>query len=120
MPVELELLLALVLTVQIELGVLVLLRERKANVLGLSVIINVLTNMSLNLWLSLYDASFLDVLVAEVVIILIETLAYRCVVSSLRQAFIYSVLCNAISFLTGVLLELLGTMLFPQVLFNVI
>lgn len=120
MPFEIGLPIALVLTVLIELGVLVLLRERRANVLGLSVIINVLTNLSLNLWLYLYDASLPELLVAEVLIVLIEAQAYRCVVSSLRQSFIYSVLCNAISFLSGVLLELLCAILFPQVFFNVI
>ena len=121
MPFEIGLPIALVLTVLIELGILVLLREKRANVLGLSVIINMLTNLSLNLWLYLYDdASLLELLVAEVFIILIEALAYRCVVSSLRQSFIYSVLCNVISFLSGILLELLFAILFPQVFFNVI
>ena len=120
MPIQTEigLLIALVLTVQIELGVLVLMREHRANVLGLSVVVNVLTNLSLNLWLNAYyyDVSVVELLMAEAGIVVIEALAYRCVVSSWRQAFIYSVLCNAISFLTGVLLELHCPLWFEEVI----
>ena len=50
MELILILLLALVPTILIELGVLVLLREKSKKVLGASVVINILTNLPLNLY----------------------------------------------------------------------
>ena len=85
------------------------LRERRRSVLWSSVVINVLTNVPLNLlilqWGVIDDMPAL--LLAEAVIVLVEAVWYFCFVHSWRQAFIYSLLCNAISFLTGLLVQLL-------------
>ena len=103
------LLIALAGTILIELGVLWFLRERRRSVLWSSVVINVLTNVPLNLlilqWGVIDDMPAL--LLAEAVIVLVEAVWYFCFVHSWRQAFIYSLLCNAISFLTGLLVQLL-------------
>jgi hypothetical protein len=103
------LLIALVGTILIELGVLWFLRERRQKVLWSSVVINVLTNVPLNLlilqWGVIDDMPAL--LLAEAFIVLVEAVWYFCFVRSWRQAFIYSLLCNAISFLTGLLVQLL-------------
>ncbi|MBQ8656384.1 MAG: hypothetical protein IJ527_04950 [Prevotella sp.] len=104
----LRLMTALVLTVLIELGVLLTLRERRVTVLGMSVAANVVTNLSLNLWLSWYDAALVHILLAEAIIVVVEAAAYRCVVRTTKQAAIYSILCNGVSFLTGELLQLLA------------
>lgn len=101
------LLLALVPTILIELGVLLLLRERRKRVLWSSVVINVFTNVPLNLYVMFVDESFITILLAELLIILIEAAWYWLFVRRLSQAFIYSSLCNAISFLTGLLFVLL-------------
>ena len=101
------LLLALVPTILIELGVLQLLREKRKKVLWSSVIINVFTNVPLNLYVMFIDESFTTILLAELLIILVEAAWYWLFVRRLSQAFIYSTLCNAISFLTGLLFVLL-------------
>ena len=101
------LLLALVPTILIELGVLLLLREKRKKVLWSSVIINVFTNVPLNLYVTFVDESFTTVFLAELLIILVEAAWYWLFVRRLSQAFIYSALCNAISFLTGLLFVLL-------------
>ena len=98
----------LVGTIIIELGVLYLLREHRPRVLWASVVINVLTNLPLNLlvrhgWLS----DLPSLLLAEVAIVVIETLWYYCFVRQWRQSFVYGLLCNAISFLVGMLFQLL-------------
>jgi len=98
----------LVGTIIIELGVLYLLREHRPRVLWASVVINVLTNLPLNLlvrhgWLS----DLPSLLLAEVAIVVIETLWYYCFVRQWRQSFVYGLLCNAISFLVGMLSQLL-------------
>jgi hypothetical protein len=53
------------------------------------------------------DESFTTILLAELLIILVEAAWYWLFVRRLSQAFIYSTLCNAISFLTGLLFVLL-------------
>ena len=105
------LLLALLPTVLIELGVLLLLREKRKKVLWSLVIINVFTNVPLNLYVTFVDESFTTILLAELLIILIEAAWYWLFVRRLSQALIYSTLCNAISFLTGLLFILLFYMI---------
>ena len=105
------LLLALVPTILIELGVLQLLREKRKKVLWSSVVINVFTNVPLNLYVMFIDESFTTILLAELLIILVEAAWYWLFVRRLSQAFIYSTLCNAISFLIGLLFILLFYMI---------
>ena len=101
------LLLTLVPTILIELVVLLLLRERRRLVLGSSVIINILTNIPLNLYIFSIDSSMMTIVIGELLVIVVEALWYYLFLRVLSRAFIYSFLCNAISFLTGLLLQLL-------------
>ena len=98
---------ALIPTILIEYGVLLLLMERRRKVLWSSVIINIITNVPLNLWVTSCRPGMVNIGIGEAVVILIEALWYYLFVRRLSQAFIYSTLCNAISFLTGLLLQLL-------------
>ena len=101
------LLLTLVPTILIELVVLLLLRERRRLVLGSSVIINILTNIPLNLYIFYIDSSMMTIVIGELLVIVVEALWYYLFLRVLSRAFIYSFLCNAISFLTGLLVQLL-------------
>ena len=103
-----SLLLPLLATIVIELGVLWFLRERRAMVLWASVVINVLTNVPLNLiMLHLpHPTPIIYIVIGELCVVLVETLCYYALLRSWRQAAIYSVLCNAISFLTGLLVQM--------------
>ena len=101
-----HLLLTLVPTVLIELAVLWMLRERRADVLGSSVVVNILTNIPLNLFVIYVSGSWLAILIGELLVLLTETLWYRYFVGEWRRAFVYSALCNAISFLIGLLVQL--------------
>ena len=101
------LLLTLVPTILIELVVLLLLRERRRLVLGSSVIINILTNIPLNLYVVYIDSSMMTIVIGELLVIVVEALWYYLFLRVLSRAFIYSFLCNAISFLTGLLVQLL-------------
>ena len=100
------LLATLVPTIVLELLVLWLLRERRADVLWSSVVVNMLTNVPLNLFVTFVSHSWTTILVAEVFIVAVEALWYRYFVDSWRQATAYSVLCNGISFFTGLLVQL--------------
>ena len=101
------LLLALILTILIEFVVLWLLRERRRLVLGSSVVINILTNVPLNLFVIYVDSSVKTIILGELLVVIIEALWYFLFLHNLSRAFIYSSLCNAISFLMGLLAELL-------------
>lgn len=101
------LLLALISTILIEFVVLLLLRERRKWVLGSSAVINILTNIPLNLYVIYIDSNVMTIMQGEVLVIAIETLWYFLFIHNLSRAFVYSSLCNAISFLTGLLAELL-------------
>lgn len=107
-----SLLLTLASTIAIECGVLLLLRERRMKVLLSSVVINVLTNIPLNLFVLFVDDSWTVILLAEVLVILAEAAWYWLFLRLLRQAFTYSFLCNSISFLTGLLFLLLGNIFY--------
>ncbi len=103
-----SLLFPLLATIVIELGVLWFLRERRAKVLWASVVINVLTNVPLNLiMLHLpHPTPIIYIVIGELSVVLVETLCYYALLRSWRQAAIYSVLCNAISFLMGLLVQM--------------
>ena len=101
------LLLALVPTILIELVVLLLLGERRGLVLGSSVVINMLTNIPLNLFVIFIDKSLMTIVLGELLVVVVEALWYYLFLRVWSRAFIYSILCNAISFLIGLLVQLL-------------
>lgn len=98
----------LLATILIEYGVLLMFGERSRRVLLSSVVVNVLTNVPLNyVFLSLPGPiGIKELLVAEALIIIIEALWYYVVCRlPVGRASVYSALCNAISFLTGVIVQ---------------
>ena len=92
----------LLATIVIELGVLLFLGERRRKVM------NVLTNVPLNLYAINVSDGWSTLIVGEALVVLTEALCYRWLVGEWRQAWIYSLLCNAISFLTGELFVLIS------------
>ena len=102
-----RLLVPLVATIVIEWGVLLFLGERRRKVLYGSVVINVLTNVPLNLYAVCVSNGLSTAVVGELLVVVVEALCYRWLVGEWRQAWIYSLLCNAISFLTGELFVLI-------------
>ena len=101
------LIMPLVLTILIELGVLLLMGERQRRILWASVMINVLTNVPLNLFLFMFGANDMAVIVGEIIVVVVEALWYYAFLRKWKRALAYSVLCNVISFLAGLLLLLL-------------
>ena len=102
-----SLLIPLAATIIIELLVLLALKEKRKKVLLASVVVNILTNVPLNIYVIATEPDLSYILLAELLVVIIETLWYYVFVRDLRQAAIYSFLCNAISFLLGVLADIL-------------
>ena len=107
-------LLPLIATIVLELGVLWLMRERRATVLWASVVINIVTNVILNLILfnGPHPTPAMHILVGELTVVVVETLWYFWFVRNWRQAIAYGVLCNAISYLTGLFVQLIYFLIF--------
>lgn len=105
--VAFRLLCVLVATIVIEVLVLLVLRERRWQVLAMSVIMNILTNLPLNLAVrfvtSLQHPSLPMQIVLETVVVIIETALFYIVTRNRRTALLYAVLCNATSYLCGLL-----------------
>lgn len=99
------LLVPLLSTILLELGVLWLLKERRRKVLWASVGVNVLTNVPLNLYILLEHCPLSHILVGEVLVVVVEAVWYLLFTRSLRQACIYSLLCNAVSYFVGLLVQ---------------
>ena len=99
--------LALIATILIEYGVLLMMGEKRRRVLLASVVVNILTNIPLNLFLLYVRNDWSILLIGEMLVILAETFWYVYFVKNLREAAIYSLLCNAISFLAGILIQLI-------------
>ena len=81
-------------------------------VLASSVIVNILTNVPLNLYVIHINDSPLALLTGEVLVFLFEALWYYLFLRNLAQSIAYSFLCNATSFLMGLLFQLLFQLLF--------
>jgi len=98
-----RLLTTLIPTILIELGVLVLLREKRRKVLWASVAMNVATNVPLNIWAEKNHPQMSTIIIAELAVIIMESLCYYAVTRNIRLSAVYSLLCNAMSFLLGLL-----------------
>lgn len=101
------LLAALIPTIIIETLVLLFLREQRWKVLAWSVLLNVLTNLPLNLYCLSYCHGLMTMLLLEIAVILVEAILYWTLLRNTRQAFTYSALCNSISFLIGLIFQII-------------
>lgn len=103
-PMALRLTHPLVATIVIETLVLLCLREHRPKVLTMSAVMNVLTNVPLNL-LALRLAvlqQWPGQIAAEVTVAAVEALLFRLVTPRWRTAIVYAIACNGISYLIGI------------------
>lgn len=101
---------ALLFTILVEYGMLLLLGEKRRKVLLSSIVVNVLTNIPLNLYMLHVDGGWMSFLVGESLVMLVETLWYFAFVRKVTQALVYSVFCNVSSCLFGILVQLVWRM----------
>ena len=107
LPVNVDFMLAaLLLTISVELGMLRLMGEKSRRVFVGAVIINVLTNVPLNLVLLTVGTSVVGLLTGELLVLVVEALGYYFLVRSWKRAIIYSLLCNVASFVVGALVQI--------------
>lgn len=104
-----HLLYPLIATIIMEALVLLMLRERRWNVLAASVVINIMTNVPLNLyvWYKITSISLLQFVMFESIVFVVESLLYLIVTRNIRKSILYAFLCNLISCLGGILFQMI-------------
>jgi len=97
---------ALIATIIIELLMLLIQREKNYKIYLFSVLINVITNVSLNVGIQLVEPSYyyLAVTLSEAMIVLIEALSYFLICKDFKKSLRISLVCNLTSFLLGLIL----------------
>ena len=90
----------LLLTMLIELGVLWLLGERRRKILVSSLIVNLLTNPAINYFLE-DDYAVAMLAAGELLVVVVETIWYFLFGNTMKDALIYSALCNLVSYFSG-------------------
>lgn len=94
---------ALIYTLIIELLVLYLQKEKNYKVFILAFLINTITNVSLNITLTLIDNKlyYVILIIMEIGAFIIEALAYFFIYKDFKKALRVSLLCNLASYLVG-------------------
>ena len=92
-------------TVAIELIVLWLMLERRRKVLLSSVVMNICTNVPLNLYLMNSYEGLGTVIILELVVIAVESLCYYLVTRQPLLSLKYGVICNVVSYSLGVVAQ---------------
>ena len=90
----------LILTILIELLVLKFLGEKQKKILVSSLIVNALTNPAINYFIA-DNYTIFNVAVGEVVVVMIEMIWYYFFGKTIKDALIYSALCNVVSYFAG-------------------
>lgn len=104
-PFAYHLLYPLVATILIEALVLLALKERRWKVICSSVVINIWTNVPLNIYVNTLDrfVTWQDIILLESGVVVAESLLYYFITKDIRKSFLYGILCNLISYLIGFL-----------------
>ena len=103
-----DLLVPLMATIFLESLLLLYMRERRWQVLAVSVLLNILTNVPLNMFVMTYEVTYpLYLIGLECLVVAVEFIGYWLVLHNGRRAFKYSFWCNVFSAITGFLCQLL-------------
>jgi len=105
-----EIIKALMLTIIIE-GIVIFLLKRKFIFVLYSIIINIITNLSLNIIVSNCLQSnlwiyIIGVVILEIVVLFAEVLMYNIIIKKFKESFILSLILNVISLSFGFLMYL--------------
>lgn len=80
-------------------------REFRKKIIIACVIVNIATNIPLNIILPLIGIDVVSVVEGELLVVIIEAFAYYFVVKEIKRSVVYSILCNTASFLVGILVN---------------
>jgi hypothetical protein len=97
---------ALIITIILELLMLLVQREKNYRVYLFSILINIITNVSLNIGIQFVEPGYyyLVVTILEALIVLIEAASYFLIYKDFKKSLRISLVCNLTSFLIGLIL----------------
>ena len=100
---------ALLMTLVIELGMLLILRKKDYKIYLLSLIMNIVTNLSLNYYLenTIFKPFLVYIVVVgilEITVLFVETFVYMIYCKKFKESFITSLLLNSTSFILGIII----------------
>ena len=106
-----KLIIALLLTIIIETSLAIILKIRNKKDLLNIVLINIITNLSLNIFILLSNIIFkrliINIIILEIIVVLIEALFYKKKLAYKKiNPFILSLLLNVISYSIGLLIKI--------------
>lgn len=98
------LLMSLLATLVIEGLILFYMKERRINVYFIFLVMNVLTNVPLNIYVLYNHPSISTILVLELIVIVVESLLYYITTRQWKRSFAYGFVCNVTSYIGGLAL----------------
>ena len=103
----------LMATIFLESLLLLCMREYRWQVLAVSVVLNIFTNVPLNAFIIAYTVtSPLYLVILECLVVVVEFMGYSFVLHDKHKAFKYSLLCNSFSAIVGCISQFLISLLF--------
>lgn len=107
-----NILVSYLLTCLIELITLIIIKVKDKKILNYSIIVNLLTNVPLNLFIVNFNFKdiiqyFIIVIILELVIILIEGLLYYILLKDIKKSLKYSVILNVTSYIIGLVISII-------------
>lgn len=101
-----NMMIALSITILSELLILLLWKEKRKSLYFISIIMNIITNVSFNFILLYVPIQHENILIflLEVGIVIIEMLGYQILYNNLKKSFTISLLANLASYIIGMIL----------------
>lgn len=111
MEMMISVILSYILTCLIEVIMLIILHEKNKKILLFSLVVNLITNVPLNIFINLYNFTsifnyFVIVIGIELLIITIEWLLYTLVIKDCVKSIKYACILNLTSYLVGIVISL--------------
>ena len=95
------LIIPLLSTIIVEEIVLLLFREKQVKMYITCLIMNIITNISLNIILQFSSNYYLMLIILEIVIVIIEGFIYYLIKKDFKKVIILALICNVMSFIVG-------------------
>ena len=95
------LIIPLLTTIIVEEIVLLVFREKQIKMYVACLIVNIVTNLSLNIILQLSSNYYLMLIILEITVVIIEGIVYYLIKKDWKMAIILALVCNIMSFVVG-------------------
>jgi len=94
---------AVITTIICELIILYINKERRYKIYLFVAIMNIITNVGMNLFLQTLGSQhyYINLLISEIIVFIVETICYFCIYKDIKKAIKLSLICNLFSYYMG-------------------